>query len=191
MNQRLSTLTDVEAAIWEELARSARDPSHAWRTCVLATAEVDADGVAGVDARLVVLREVDAEKRQLLIYTDSRARKVVQLRARPEATLVLWSAEIGWQLRCSLVCDIEDDGLAVSSRWARIKLSPAAQDYLSPLAPGSALDVQTPPVAHREYFAVISATVQSIDWLELHSEGRRRALFETSVGATRAQWVQP
>jgi hypothetical protein len=182
MIQRLSTLNEVEAAIWEELQRSARDRSHAWHTAVLAT--VDGDGA---DARTVVLREADAGSRQLRIYSDSRAGKVAQLQAHPVAMLVLWSSLLGWQLRCRLHCEIADDGIAVSSRWTGIKLSPAAQDYLSPLPPGSALDAQTPALVHREYFAVITARVLSIDWLELHPDGHRRARF----GDGPARWLQP
>lgn len=183
MNPRLSTLNEVEAAIWEELQRSVRDRGHPWRTAVLATVDGDA-----ADARTVVLREADAGTRQLRIYTDSRAGKVAQLQAHPAAMLVLWSSPLGWQLRCRLHCDIADDGIAVSSRWARIKLSPAAQDYLSPLAPGSALDAQTPALVHREYFAVITARVVSIDWMELHPDGHRRAQFDADGPA---RWLQP
>ena len=39
----------------------------------------------------------------------------------------------------------------------------------------------------REYFSVISAQVLAIDWLELHREGRRRALFDVQG----ARWLQP
>jgi len=180
---RLSSLPELEAAIWQELTRATHDRHHAWRHAVLATVAGDA-----ADARTVVLREVDADSRQLTIYTDSRAAKVTQLRAHPEATLVLWSPRLGWQLRCRLHAEVEDDGISVSSRWTRMKLSPASQDYLSPLAPGSALDAQAAAVAHREYFAVITARVVSLDWLELHRDGHRRAFFGRD-GA--ARWLQP
>ena len=51
---------------------------------------------------------------------------------------------------------------------------------------------ETPPepaagTLKREYFAVVSAQVLSIDWLELHREGHRRAVFD----AQGARWVQP
>lgn len=187
MIQRLSTLNEVEAAIWEELQRSVRDRGHPWRTCVLATAAPGANGNTEADARLIVLREVNAAAKQLLIYTDSRAHKVAQLRRHPAGTLVMWSATIGWQLRCNVVCGVEDDGLAVSSRWTRIRLSPGAQDYLSPTAPGTPLEGHTPAAAQREHFALITATVTRIDWMELNAEGHRRAVF----GDGPARWVQP
>ena len=187
MPERLKTLPEIEAALWQELLHATRDRHHEWRTLVLATAALDAQGAAGADARTVVLREVDADARQLRVYTDARARKVAQVAAHPAATLLMWSKRLGWQLRCRATCTVDDEGLAVSSRWASIKLSPAAQDYLSPLAPGSALDAQTPAVAQRECFAVLTAQVTRIDWLELHRAGHRRAVFGDGV----ARWVQP
>ena len=187
MPERLNTLSEIEEGVWRELGMAAHDRNHPWRTCVLATAAAEADDPTGADARLVVLRDTDPVSRQMLIYTDSRARKVAQLRAHPVATLVMWSAEIGWQLRCRVRCEVEVEGLAVSSRWAKIRLSPQAQDYLSPLAPGTPLDGQEPAGSHREYFGLIVATVSRIDWMELNRGGHRRAVFEGG----QARWVQP
>ena len=39
----------------------------------------------------------------------------------------------------------------------------------------------------REYFGVIETQMESIDWLELHRDGHRRALFK---GET-SRWLQP
>jgi pyridoxamine 5'-phosphate oxidase len=67
-----------------------------------------------------------------------------------------------------------------------LKLSPAAQDYLSPLAPGVPLTGAAAALSARHHFAVITANVMSIDWLELHREGHRRAVFSEQPAA----WVQ-
>ena len=184
MAERLASLAAISAELWAELGRAVIDKQHAWRTPVLATISGDA-----ADARTVVLREVDARQRQLLIYSDERAGKVRQLLAHPNGTLVMWSPRLGWQLRCRVRLALEMSGLAASSRWARIKLSPAAQDYLSPLPPGTPLPAQAPghTAPEREYFSVISAEVTSIDWLELHADGHRRARFEGGA----SQWLQP
>ena len=181
---RLESLAAVEAEVWRQLELCITDKSHPWRTPVLATIDGEA-----ADARLVVLRELDARQRQLLIYTDERASKVSQLLNRPHGTLVMWSPELSWQLRCRVHLSLEMSGLAASSRWARIRLSPAAQDYLSPLAPGSPLQAAAPahPPVARDYFAVIDATIKSIDWLELHRDGHRRAIFDGQG----SRWVQP
>jgi pyridoxamine 5'-phosphate oxidase len=182
---RLSTLAEVEAALWQELERAVRKKAHGWRTPVLATVAARGDAVEA-DARTVVLREVNAAAKELLIYSDARAAKALQLRANPRGTFVMWSKDLGWQLRCQARLSLQDEGLAVSSRWATLKLSPAAQDYLAPLPPGSLLTA-APAVAQREYFAVITAVVEEIDWLELHLLGHRRARFSGGL----AQWLQP
>ena len=176
MLKRPASLEAVRSALWQQLGLATNNKQHGWRTPVLATL----DG-ATADARTVVLREADEAARQLLFFTDARAGKVAQLRQHPRGTLVMWSAELGWQLRCRVQLSVEDSGLSVSSRWARIKLSPAAQDYLAPVAPGSAL--VDPAIAGggtpaRECFAVVTARVLTIDWLELHREGHRRAVFD-------------
>jgi hypothetical protein len=98
-------------------------------------------------------------------------------------------------LRLKVALSLETTGLAVLSRWARLKLTPAAQDYLSPLPPGSELPAAADAVAHsfpakegREHFAVLSARVQVLDWLELHARGHRRALFAEGQAP---RWVTP
>ena len=166
---RPTSLAAIETEVWRQL-----------ELAVLDTA----------DARTVILREVDVQQRQLVIYTDERAGKVSQIRQHPRGTLVMWSAQLGWQLRCRVLLDIEMSGLAVTSRWARVKLSPMAQDYLSPQPPGTRLADDVAPAhaaVERTHFTVIVAHVSSMDWLELHAEGHRRALFD----GDNTHWRQP
>ena len=190
----LESLAEIEAAVWRELGQAVRNKQHAWRVGVLATV----DGAAA-DARSVVLRDLDESSRTLLIYTDARSPKAAQLVAHPAGTLVLWSEALAWQLRLRVMLSLETAGLDVSSRWARLKLTPAARDYLSPLPPGTLLDAVAPAVARavvhavvperqsRDHFAVLAAQVQSVDWLDLNAQGQRRALFS----ATGAAWITP
>lgn len=182
---RLAGLPAIEAAIWQQLARATQDRHHAWRTPALAT--VDAEGLP--EARTVVLREVDAAQRRLWIYSDARAAKVAQLQRQPQATLLAWSPRLHWQLRLRLRVTLHTGGLALSSRWARVKLSPSVGDYLSAHAPGEPLTdpVPPPPAAERAHFAALEAEVLQIDWLELHRDGHRRARFD-GHGAC---WLQP
>jgi len=185
-----SGLVDIEHAIWHELMQACRQREHAWRSACLAT--VDADGLP--DARTIVLREADPDGRHLAFFTDARSPKVAQMQQRPEGVLVLWSAALGWQLRVKVALTVHTSGLAVSSRWARLKMTPAAHDYLAPIAPGSALDASSGARAgtiersSRDYFAMVRAQVRQIDWLELSPSVHRRALFPTGEPA---RWLQP
>ena len=179
---RIEELKAIEEAVWSELSRAPRECSHPWRVAVLATT----DGQGG-EARSVVLRDVDAARRSLVVYADSRSPKVRQIEAYPSGTMVLWSAPLGWQLRLRVQLSIATSGLAVSSRWARLKMSPGAQDYLSPLPPGSPIETPLPERGTRQHFGVLTARVTAVDWLELHAEGHRRAIFD----AKGRRWLAP
>ena len=177
-------LAEIEAQLWQALEQAAQTRGHAWRTMALAT--VDADGLP--DVRSVVLREVDRAQREILFYTDARSPKVAQMQQQPRGRLLMWSADLGWQLRISVQLAVETSGLAVSSRWARLQMSPAAQDYLSPLPPGSVLAAQAMPARSRVHFAVVTAQMLAIDWLSLQAPGHRRARFDADGSAC---WLQP
>jgi hypothetical protein len=182
MNSRIESLRLIELSCWQQLERAAAQRDHPWRTMAMATT----DGQIA-DVRSVILREVDAATRTLMFYTDVRSAKVEQLTSHPVGTVLAWSTELGWQLRLRCRFEIDHGGLAASSRWARLKLTPAAQDYLSPLAPGSMISSFDAPRAPRECFALILAQVEAVDWLELHADGHRRAAFDVRG----SRWLQP
>jgi hypothetical protein len=162
-------------------------------------ASLDQDGV---DARTLVLRECDDVERELVFYTDARSPKLDQLRAAPRAVLVTWATDLGWQLRLRCHFEVATHGLGVASRWARIRCTPAAQDYLFPLPSGTAMTQPLPPAGsgggelapepapsplEHHHFAVLTAKVDVIDWLELGSPRHRRARFDASG----ASWIAP
>ncbi len=190
MISRIETLALIRLTCWQTLARACREPDHEWRTLALSTVAGTGAEVHG-DVRTVLLREVSIEQRSLTFFTDARSQKVAQLQRQPLATLLAWSRSMGWQLRLRCRLEVETAGLAVSSRWARLKSTPAAQDYLSPLAPGATIDSPwsplEPPHATRDSFAVVTGQVEAIDWLELHADGHRRAIFDRDG----ERWVNP
>ncbi|MBC7664718.1 MAG: hypothetical protein H7276_13180, partial [Caulobacter sp.] len=65
---RLTTLPEIETALWQELTRAVHDKHQEWRTLVLSTVAT-VDGELTADARSVVLREVNTKAKQLVIYT--------------------------------------------------------------------------------------------------------------------------
>lgn len=179
---RLESLQEIEQSCWLELAKATRDRGHPWRVMTLATA---AEGRA--DARMVVLRDLDEARRRLVFYTDARSPKVAQMAACPHATLVGWWPQPAWQLRLRVAVEVLTDGLEVSSRWARVKLSPSAQDYLAALPPGTPVDRFQPERGSREHFAMVVAQIEDMDWLELHADGHRRA----RLAGQASTWLTP
>ena len=195
MTARLQELDEIEASIWNELEHcvavrprsgsgetDASEPPHEWRVAVLATID---DGQA--DARSLVLREVDPAERRLVFYTDARSPKVRQIEQSPQGTLIFYSRELGWQLRMQVRLNVQTTGLAVSSRWAKLQTTAGARDYQSVAAPGRPLDAPLSELGERGNFAMIEAMAETVDWLELHPEGHRRAV----LGASGARWIQP
>jgi pyridoxamine 5'-phosphate oxidase len=185
LQSRLQSLASIEAALWRELEAAAADRGHEWRVAVLATVD------AGLpEARCIVLREVDAVHRRVVFYSDARSPKVRQAAAAPAAVLVMWSRRLSWQLRLRVDLEVLAAGPEVASRWERLALTSAAQDYLAPLAPGStAGDGEPPPPGRADghHFAVLTGQVRSADWLELHPAGHRRAAFDDDG----ARWLVP
>ena len=195
MSERLQELDEIEASVWNELEHcvaqrpraepgepDTAEPPHEWRVAVLAT--VDGDQA---DARSLVLREVDSADRRLVFYTDARSPKVRQIEQSPQGTLIFYSRELGWQLRMQVRLNVETTGLAVSSRWARLQTRAGARDYQSVAAPGRPLDAPLSDLGVRGHFAMIEAMAEKVDWVELHPQGHRRAVFSSD----RSHWVQP
>ena len=181
---RIESLGLLHRACWHELERATLEREHGWRALALATL----DG-SQPDARMVILREVDAQAQCLRFYTDARSRKVAQVGAQPHGTLLAWCPRLSWQLRLQVRLRIDMEESTVRPRWSRLRMMPSSQDYMSPLAPGSPLPAGQPPGGEGEqaHFAVVHADVDAMDWLELHADGHRRACFD----AQGERWVQP
>ncbi len=186
MQTNFQTPEEIRQHIWKELGRASRDRHHAWRTPVLATA---ADNGL-VNARTVVLREVDATLGKLVVFTDSRSPKVSEIGKQQTALFVFWSSRLSWQLRARVNISIQTSGPEVDAYWQQVSHSAGAKDYLAQTAPGSACPdpaktaEASPGIPH---FAVLSAQVTELDWLELGRGNHRRA----RILADRWEWLTP
>jgi hypothetical protein len=194
MPQAFEDLDILGEHLWRELGRASQDRHHEWRQPVLATLCPE----EGPQARTVVLREVDVSSRTLLIYTDARSPKVAQLQSDPRASLVCWSRSIGWQLRLGGRIEVRADGLDVTSRWALMRHTRSAMDYLSPRPPGTVVQESglaqvssLTTVAPRAHFAVLRLQVERMDWLALGPGGHRRARFDVQGEALSGHWCCP
>jgi len=188
MDTLLEAAEDIREQIWKELVRATHDRHHAWRTPVLASTTHE----AGVNARTVVLRRVQPSQRLLEIYTDQRSAKVGELLAHPRACLVFWSQRLHWQLRVQADCAIQTDGAEVTSRWQTVRQTKSAGDYMTRLAPGSAVaeadvDDGVTKNSDEHHFAIVQARVIEIDWLELGRSQHRRARWVDDAW----QWLTP
>ncbi|MEL6143438.1 MAG: pyridoxamine 5'-phosphate oxidase family protein [Bacteroidota bacterium] len=79
---------------WQLLIRAQHDKKHAFRTPTLSTVSKE----HFPQARKVVLRAVDAEKRTLRFYTDYRSQKILDLRHQPIAHWLFWDPKSRLQI---------------------------------------------------------------------------------------------
>lgn len=187
MKITLETPNEIRNQIWKELSRAARDKHHAWRTPVLATVRED----GSVNARTVVLRNVDKNEALLQIFTDVRSPKATELTSQPKSVFVFWSSRLGWQLRVSVHVTLLTKGPQLELLWNEVKKSAAASDYLSSFAPGTPLAISAKNTKEESqatsHFAVLNAQVLEIDWLELARTGHRRARLTADTW----EWLAP
>jgi pyridoxine/pyridoxamine 5'-phosphate oxidase len=187
MKTRLETPDQLRHQIWKELGRATQDRHHAWRTPVFATSSLE----GSVNARTVVLRTVDAHANLFQIYTDARSCKAEELSSQPNAVFVFWSARLRWQLRARVRVTILTSGSQVEGLWSQVKYTSSASDYLSHSPPGASItqDDKTNVSGgdSANHFALLSAQVMELDWLELSSSGHRRARIKDDVW----EWLVP
>lgn len=179
-------LSDLHNQIWRTLEQAVADGGAPARTMALATVGEDGGG----EARMVVLRGTDPNSAQLFFHTDAMSRKVGEIMATPQASLLCWDPLQKLQIR--LKCEIAvKSGPEVEDHWRRIP-APSRNAYGALPHPGSPLVL---PEAlninpRSERFAVMACHVHTIDALIIGETCHSRALFQRSEGWS-GQWVAP
>ena len=187
MKDQLETPEAIRDQIWRELSRATQDRHHAWRTPVFATTGLDGT----VNARTVVLRAVDRKTNQFQIYTDSRSSKAKEITKQKNAIFIFWSKKLNWQLRVRVNVNVSTSSSHVQTLWQQVKQTASASDYTGTSAPGTPIDSEAQSIQqnemHSSHFAVITADVMDMDWLELANSGHRRAKISLDSWA----WLTP
>jgi pyridoxamine 5'-phosphate oxidase len=173
------------------LARGVADRRSPLHTPTLGT--VAADG--GPSLRTVVLRGFDPAARRIRLHTDRRSAKVAEIAARPRVTLHGYDAGAQVQLRLAGHATLHLDDAEAEGAWAGSRAM-ARMIYATPHAPGAMLDAPPPAPQDAEggrgNFAVLTITLDGLDWLLLAHEGHRRARFAWGpAGVLSAAWVAP
>lgn len=166
-------LASVLARAWSLLERGCADAAHGYHWPVLATVALD----GSADARTVVLRAVDADARELAVHSDTRAGKLAQLRAHPQACLVFHDAAERTQLRASGPIRIHENDEAAAQAWAGLR--PQSRSLYEGYA----------------RFALLRLRMTALDWLLLDPAGHRRARFRWAAGddglPVEGAWIAP
>ncbi len=178
--------------LWQRLEAAASTANDPFRTPALATAD---NGQSAT--RIIVLREASAASHTLTAYSDARAPKVQQLRRDPRAQWLFFDPRTRVQIRASGTTAIHHGDDLARKTWE--KVAPANRaNYAASLPPGSeiakpifALPMPPDHDAGRNHFALIRATIDNLDWLELGEPHHRRAGFKWNGQAWSGHWLVP
>lgn len=194
-----ASLGKLETLCWQRLLSALTQKEDAFKTMVLATYTGQRS-----DARLVVLRQVDATRKYVWFHTDSRADKVMQLEAFPDAALVFWDEKQQLQLRLSVETRLHTDDYIADEHWQTLWVG-SRKMYLSEYSPGNEQPAPYPgfpkelgnelPSAEasevgRKNFAVIECRVLALEYLQLNRSGQTRARFQYEP-ESKLVWLAP
>jgi len=176
---------------WRLLTRAVPDRRSGFHMPVITTIGLD----GAPCGRTVVLRHVDEASRIIRFHTDIRASKIAELTREPRIGAVFYDFKSKLQLRANGVASIHAPGSALALEcWERSQ-EMSRLCYAQAQAPRAALSDPFEGDARGsggvEYFSVVVIEVQKLEWLYLHHEGHRRAIFEWRDGAWSKQWVAP
>lgn len=179
---------------WRMLGRATKDRKAAFRTPVLATVSD-----AGPQARVLVLRAADTDRRQLVFHTDTRSGKADQLGHDSRVAVTFYDAHRKIQVRMNGIGQLHTGDALADQHWRdaspnalRCFAGPTpATPCASPSDHDSSTATRQTVATGREFFAVLSITIDRLEWLYLHSHGQRRALFEWQENQWRMQWLNP
>jgi len=201
IDNRNGSLAYLDRGSWQQLMAAPAEKEHKFKTFAIVTITTD----GWPDARMVVLRQADENTKKLWFHTDVRAQKVVDLRAKPEATLLFWDDTQQVQLRCRVSIVIYTDNAVADGQWVKT-WEGSRKMYLSEHKPGSVqagpypgspahfgetLPTREESEAGRPNFSVIECTVLKMEYLHLSRAGQTRARFEYEGDEVVREWLAP
>jgi hypothetical protein len=180
---QLEGLSAVE--VWRrvstELAAAAASGRHPFHLLTVAT--VGDEG--GPEARTVVLRGFNAERRELWFHTDSRSPKAGQIVRDGRVALHWYDAQARLQIRIAALAVVHQaDPIARDAWLASQPMSRAC--YGSAAAPGTPLPEFPPPPEQLvdddsrglANFALVRCRFAAVELLALHASGHERIRLE-------------
>ncbi len=194
-------LSELLATAWRRLCEGADRAAHAFHLGTFAT--VGEDGRP--EARTVVLRRVLTGKRRLLLHTDARSPKVRQIRSNPRVSWLFYDPDDRIQIRVRGRAELHSRDQLADRQWKGCSLT-SRRCYLAPHAPGressrpsanlpEELRQRSPsgPESEQgwENFLVVETIVEEMEWLELHADGHKRALFRWGRESLESVWLEP
>ena len=199
MNKR--NLTELLENIWQDFQEGVENRKHPFHLAQLATSLEHR-----VFGRTIVLRKVIQSSRQIFCHTDLRSGKVKQLNAHSHATWTFYDVDRQIQIRVSGQSVIHHQNEVAKTHWEntgpyarRCYLTTQPATKIKENGSGFSPEILEEPMTLEKSlpgyknFAVVSTTVDELDWLLLNRKGHQRAQFYWSESrkAFDGSWVVP
>lgn len=187
------TLAAIPEMIWTILHAATGDAEAAFRTPVLASMDKEKP-----DARVVVMRHVDARQRTIECHTDRRSAKARQLSRRFALSWVFYDAHHRLQIRARGTGQVHTGDEFALTRWEALREhqkrqyawdEPPGQSVAQP--PGTENQPDDAVAVGKHNFAVVRSCIDELEWLHLHRSGHRRAISVFRQECWSTHWVMP
>ena len=129
-----SDLDKGELKIWDLLAQGVVNKKSKFHTPTLSTINGHA-----INSRTIILRKVDNKTKMLFFYSDSRSRKVLNIKQNNNATVHLYEPRFKLQVQLYGHANIENKTEKTKNIWRSLN-SFSKKNYLSALSPGEKID---------------------------------------------------
>ena len=129
-----SDLNKGELKIWDLLAQGVVNKKSKFHTPTLSTINGNA-----INSRTIILRKVDNKTKMLFFYSDSRSRKVLNIKQNNNATVHLYEPRFKLQVQLYGYAKIENNSEKTKNIWSSLN-SFSKKNYLSALSPGEKIN---------------------------------------------------
>ncbi|PKV52269.1 pyridoxine/pyridoxamine 5'-phosphate oxidase [Aquimarina sp. MAR_2010_214] len=177
----------IFSSIINDLKTAAEVPTHPFRYFTLATSDIH----GSPRMRTVVLRDID-EKLNLMVYTDSRSKKVTQISEYNSVSLLFLDTERLLQISILAKAEIITNDKTLQSIWKGI--SPKSRkDYTSQQSPGKKINDPTSIdyLKGKHFFSAIKLIPSHIEYLRLKEPDHLRVEFKRESSEWNSSYLAP
>ncbi len=186
-----SDLDKGESKIWDLLAQGVVNKKSKFHTPTLSTINGNA-----INSRTIILRKVDNKTKMLFFYSDSRSRKVLNIKQNNNVTVHLYEPRFKLQVQLYGNANIEHKTEKTKDIWSSLR-NFSKKNYLSVLSPGEKInnldDIKYNADNEEAFynFSLIKFKVSKLECLQLSDIKNIRIEFVYSESADKKYYMVP
>ena len=186
-----SDLNKGESKIWDLLAQGVVNKKSKFHTPTLSTINGNE-----INSRTIILRKVDNKTKMLFFYSDSRSRKVLNIKQNNNVTVHLYEPRFRLQVQLYGNANIENKTKKTKDIWSSLR-NFSKKNYLSVLSPGEKInnldDIKYNADNEEAFynFSLINFKVTKLECLQLSDIKNIRVEFVYSESSDKKYYMVP